>query len=817
MGYHKPLHKQQTQISKYYDGLLPAVLFLFSLIVYSLHWLTAPPGISGDASRLGLYAFDFLQEKLFPFYVYHQFAPDPLIVYLQSFVFAVFGFNNAALRGVTIVGGALASPAAYLAARYLFQAQGVSYARRAGLVAALGLALSTFLASFSRYGIEGALLPAVELATVAFLWRGFRKGKWIDFILAGIVVGISQYVYIVARFFPIALAAASVGAILANRQLLSRWRGLVLAAISAALVALPQWILFITYPYTFTARTQQTAGQFVFSLANPLFIIATKLVNQLLMLGWYWDNAYNPFSYKPLLTPVLAVALIAGVAITFYKRRAAHIFSIVMMAVMLLPDLLAYEGVNPSATRLLPALPFIFIMAGLGAAGFWNWLDQRPELPVFVGYLVPLLVLLTGLMRQWDYANRVKPQVLAAKGLEWQVSLVEIAEAGYIAAHLDTPILLPSSEYQRAPLAFLLADHFPNRAGGVSPPLTPGETLTVIQPVAPDRPTTEGIPAGYIPDEWVLLKDGTAYFLPPVPNSISPVNNEEELIEASNGVLAARAFLAHWQGKTPEYTPLTGEFTNRLRLIGYSNSALLPGEPLQLTFYWQPSQKIAEDLEVFVQLLDRNQQVVSGIHSWPLHGAFRIRAWRPGQIMPLSYNLPIPNNLQPGPYQLIVGTFNLMRHQPIPLSTGEPFQPVATLKIPLPPDSRAPQTPVSVNFGNLIALQGYTLAPAADALKLTFFWQAIDSLHNNYTVFVHIVDDAGQIIAQSDAQPLGGQYPTSIWSPGETIIDERVITGVPPGEYQIYVGWYRWDTLERLPVVSSAQTASDNRFLLESH
>ena len=154
---------QRFRIGKHYDGLLSVALFLLSLIVYSSHWLTSPPGISGDASRLGLYAFDFLQDKLTPFYVYHLFAPNPLIIYLQSLVFATLGYTNAALRGVTRVGGALATPAIYWASLWLFQDRGKSFARRAGLLAALGLALSTYFASFSRLGIEPALVPVVEL------------------------------------------------------------------------------------------------------------------------------------------------------------------------------------------------------------------------------------------------------------------------------------------------------------------------------------------------------------------------------------------------------------------------------------------------------------------------------------------------------------------------------------------------------------------------------------------------------------------------------------------------------------------------------
>ena len=171
----------------------------------------------------------------------------------------------------------------------------------------------------------------------------------------------------------------------------------------------------------------------------------------------------------------------------------------------------------------------------------------------------------------------------------------------------------------------------------------------MVQPVAPDRPTTEGIPAGYIPDEWVLLKEGTAYFLPPLPGSIAPLSDQQSPVQASNGVLVANAFPARWQGVAPQATPVRASFVNGLDLVGYQAGELVSGQPLSLTLYWQPAGTIQDDVEVFVQLLDKNQQAVAGIHSWPLHGAYRIRAWRPDEIMPLTYSLPIPSDLLPGP------------------------------------------------------------------------------------------------------------------------------------------------------------------------
>ena len=807
-------------MSKYGDALLPGALFLVSLSCYSLHWLTAPPGIGQDASRLGLYAFDFVHEKLLPFYIYHQFAPHPFIVYIHSLVLPVFGFNNAALRGVTIVGGALATPAIYWTSRLFLEDQGAAFARRAGMIAALGLALSTFFASFSRWGIEPALLPVVQLMAIAFLWRGFRRGRGVDFVLAGIFVGISQYVYIVARFFPVALAVASIGAILANRQLLARWRGLIMATTLAALVALPQLMLYITHPYTLFARVQGPGGhlapqgRFVFELPDPLSIIAAKLTNQLLMLVWYWDHWYNALSYKSLLTPILAIGLAVGVALAVYRRRDAHVFGLLMMVMMLLPELLTDEGTGPTPTRLVPALPFIYIMAGSGGAAIWAWIVGHRRLPNWTGYIVLLLVVSSGLFRQWDFATRVKPQVLASDRLERHNSLIEIAVAEYIGNNLETPIVLPSGQYQFEPLAFLLVEQFPKRESGFDAPIQQGEIVTVIEPSFVRSTTTEGVL-----DELVLLKDKTTYFLPPLPNSISPLDGEESVIVASNGVVVARAFAARWQGGPPQFIPLQASFANHLNLVGYQSSSLRPGNPLWLTFYWQPAQEIERDVEMFVQLFDQNREaVVANTHIWPLRGVFRVRAWQPERTMPLSNSLPIPDNLAFGPYQLHVGLLDLLSRKRIPLRTGKDSLLVKTFKIPLPADSRVPESLADISFGGIIRLNGYTLTTNSDRLEITFFWKAIDSPQADFTSFVHIVDADGNIVAQADVQPLNGQYPTSIWSQNEVIVDERIIAAIPKGEYQVHVGWYRHleDGWERLPIDKDGLAYPENRVVLDT-
>jgi hypothetical protein len=792
------------------DGWLLLVILVFSLVTHLMHLLTSPPGISGDAARLGLYAVDFLRHRLWPFYVHHQFGPYPLLTYLQAPAFAVLGIELYVLRGTTALVGALAAPAAYLATREITADQGPRFARRAGILVALSLALSPFFTQFCRYGVEGALLPAVELLCVAMLWRGVRQERLICFLVAGLLLGLSQYVYIVAHAFPVALGVACLVALVADKRFARAWRGLTWTALTATVVALPQLVLFVRMPHTFLARTEQTAGRLVFGLPDPAITLLSKLVNQLLMLGWRWENAYQPYSTRPLLNPVLLVGLALAVVGVVRSSSAGYRCVFALALVMLVPDLVTYEGLTPSATRVFPAVPFIFVLAGMGCAALWRWLDERPGLPAAAGCLVLVVVLLAGIEGQWDLAYHVMPRANASSGLEWRASLVEIAEASYVKQNLDVPILLPTSEYQRAPLAFLLAQEFPNRRGGVPVPLESGQRVVVMSPVEPERPTTEGLPSGYSPDTWVLLDQGVIWFLPPIPDSVSPIGPSQSLL-ASNGAPAAEVYPAFWKGSPSHAEELSVEFENGLGLVGYHATSLAPGSVATVTLYWRAERQLTADVEMFVQVLDREGKFIAGVHDWPLRGAYRARAWGPGEIIPLTYNLPIPSDAPPGPYRVVAGAFDLLRRTRIALSNGDEYATVGTFKIPLPPSESVPDHRLQAEFGEVIELSGYTLSSSVEGVvQIELFWRAKGAPGADYTVFVHVVDENGDIVAQSDSAPLSGQYPTSIWSPGESIVEERTIAA-PEGEYRVFVGLYRLDTLERVGVVLNGESLHDGR------
>jgi 4-amino-4-deoxy-L-arabinose transferase-like glycosyltransferase len=141
-------------------------------------------------------------------------------------------------------------------------------------------------------------------------------------------------------------------------------------------------------------------------------------------------------------------------------------------------------------------------------------------------------------------------------------------------------------------------------------------------------------------------------------------------------------------------------------------------------------------------------------------------------------------------------------------------------QLPLPV---APSSHLQANLANQIRLLGYDArlqpptAGAEGTYHLTLFWSSTASIPADYTVFIHVRDINGTIVAQCDSQPLGGDYPTSRWQPNETIIDPHQVplpAGLRPGEYQIWVGMYQLETLERLPLV--ADTSGENAILLGS-
>ncbi len=135
--------------------------------------------------------------------------------------------------------------------------------------------------------------------------------------------------------------------------------------------------------------------------------------------------------------------------------------------------------------------------------------------------------------------------------------------------------------------------------------------------------------------------------------------------------------------------------------------------------------------------------------------------------------------------------------------------------------SRLPHK-IEANYGGLLSLIGYELhqqeVAAGGQATIDLFWRAETTIGQDLQAFVHVADATAQPLAQKDGPTGGAKYPTSKWQKGEVILEQRVIPiadSVPAGSYQVLVGVYSLDTMQRLPLQGSAGATAANLGTIE--
>jgi hypothetical protein len=232
-----------------------------------------------------------------------------------------------------------------------------------------------------------------------------------------------------------------------------------------------------------------------------------------------------------------------------------------------------------------------------------------------------------------------------------------------------------------------------------------------------------------------------------------------------------------------------------------------------LTLYWTSLRATPTDYQVFVHLVDASGAKLDQRDVQPLNGARPTHLWEPGDVVPDPYEFSLPATLAPGKFRFAIGLYQPSAGDRVPIiaSDGEPVADhllIGTFTIPDPTlDLRAIHHRREALVGDLpiIKLLGYDLIPdllaPGETLNLVLYWQALRPMDLDYTIFIHLLDEQGQLLAQQDGPPVQGRAPTSLWYPGETIKDSHSLTldlSTPVGKYTLSIGWYHWSTGERL-------------------
>lgn len=301
---------------------------------------------------------------------------------------------------------------------------------------------------------------------------------------------------------------------------------------------------------------------------------------------------------------------------------------------------------------------------------------------------------------------------------------------------------------------------------------------------------------------------------------------------AADFISVARVMLEH--GTAPARDPqiahrVNAQIGDRIHLLGYDVPRIArAGASLPITLYWRANRDIFEDLTVFAQLLDADGNAIAHADGLTDDGFNPTMLWFPGTTIVDARKFILPRDAAPGVYRLVAGLYRFENLERLPVTMDEGVSPddavvLGEVKIPVSGSSK-PEHARGALFGDSIRLLGYDLQSsgstrfldgnsrewrvtkqAGQSIALRLYWQALAHVGADYTVFVHIEDESGKIIAQQDRMPVNGKYPTRIWDANEQIADAYSIAldDLPAGTWRIVVGMYSPNTGERLPVTDT--------------
>ena len=256
---------------------------------------------------------------------------------------------------------------------------------------------------------------------------------------------------------------------------------------------------------------------------------------------------------------------------------------------------------------------------------------------------------------------------------------------------------------------------------------------------------------------------------------------------------------------TPDGIALLGSSVRRL--------GVEPSDSLQITLYWRAESQISQKYTTFVQLVDAQGNCWGQVDQQPFDGHYPTSNWPPGGTFIQEISLPVRADAPSGEQTLSVGLYDAQVHR-LPLfdTEGHALEGNQVTLTPRPVvrwkgrfDLPAPLHQREAFLGDQVKLLGYDLDdepvhPGA-VVALTLYWQCLGEMDTSYTVFAHLLNEHGDLVAQCDQVPSGGAFPTTGWRPGEVITDQCQVPlpgDTPAGTYTFVIGMYDIETGLRL-------------------
>jgi 4-amino-4-deoxy-L-arabinose transferase-like glycosyltransferase len=699
----------------------------------------------------------------------------------------------------------------FLAGRSLFSA-------RAGLLAAGFLALSPEAVLWGARARAYALEQLLALVAFWLFYRGVMHERPLWRRLGLLALVIAVFIHPEAALLLPALALAVF--LLQGLRWWLHLDRLVEFALAAVGIALRYWLHALV-------AGGDIGGFDAIAGARPAFGLLANWGSGLETVAEFL------FSVPMVFATVLAVLALITLGLRSRKDPRAYAvrFLAIVLVTILVQTILIIGGTWQSTRYLLFAAPLLFLLAGAGLDGIAAWLAPRvPRAADKIMAGITVVVLLSFLPAAVRAANTAE--------IAYDLAFNHVGEHWTPGDRLAT--LAPAAAWIGLGRVDYFAlgrtfEEFVWQKDGQWYDKWVGAPLIHTAPeldAALDEAEAAGATLWLVTDESRLSQRYDADFVQTIWDRMS-------LVYAGGRAQVFRSQSAR-DYAVEVSTPRPETFANQVALAGYAigdpsqsgappAGALVvePGQRLPLQLTWQALSPLTDTYTVFVHLVGPDGDGLGQVDGLPLGGKYPMHLWEPGIRYPDRWELALPDDLAPGRYRLQVGLYQLATLDRLPVTAGPGRLPgdaliLDFLTTPAVEAPASPDKPLDVELGGAVRLLGSTPDPAAGVarpgkkLALTLHWQVLRPTEQNYTLFVHVVDENGRVLTQYDAEPQEGFYPTAFWDPGERLEDPVTLTipaDAPPGTYRVIAGLYLLDTGQRLPVTGADAIPGDAALL----